>query len=214
MLEILKEIRKMPYYKNYAAASGAVHNISKHEDAVADIFIKHGLTEVQNHKTNGFRKVRDLWLKKPSKCDMEDNTFISQPCGTHDSPDFIAKVNGRVYFIECKSSKQPQPTFNSGLPKKGYIYIFSSAKTNSTTFFRGEDIVTDKQRKVIEESQSKIDEVISELNSQLKTHDVNNRGIELYHRAMWNQAGGAKLTNYFTHSKRKRCEQGVLDYVS
>jgi len=41
---ILNDILLMPYFKNYAAASGLVHNIAKHEDAVADVFIKNGLS--------------------------------------------------------------------------------------------------------------------------------------------------------------------------
>jgi len=214
MRQILEAVLKMPYYKNYAAASGAVHNISEHEDAVEDILINRGLVEVINHKSEGFLKVRDLWLKDPSKCYMENNTFISQPCGTQNSPDFIVKVNDRVYFLECKSSKKLHPTFNSGMPRKEYIYIFSSAKPNSTTLFRGEDIVSDEQRKAIEAYEPKIKKVINELNSELKSHDTNQRGLDLYHRPMWGQKGPAEKTDYFTHSERERCEQGVLDYVS
>jgi len=33
--KITSDLLSMPYYKNYAAASGAVHNISNHEDAVS-----------------------------------------------------------------------------------------------------------------------------------------------------------------------------------
>ena len=240
MPKIMKDILKMPYYKNYAAASGAVHNITKHEDAVENILIKHGLNfckmkdikiskptgEFYKKNGKGFSKgdskmkeltsteKRNYWMEGEDLDFLPDNTYMSQPCGTHDSPDFIIKVDGRAYFIECKSSKQPQPTFNSGLPKKGYIYIFSSAKTNSTTLFRGEDIVTDMQRKMIEESQSEIRQAINALNTKLKRYDHNKRGVELYHRPMWNQCGGADLTNYFEHFNRKSCERGVLKYVS
>jgi len=35
--QFFKKIRKMPYYKNESAISGAVHNIARHEDALANI---------------------------------------------------------------------------------------------------------------------------------------------------------------------------------
>lgn len=37
-LKFLKNILKSPYYKNEAAISGAVHNIARHEDAIANEF--------------------------------------------------------------------------------------------------------------------------------------------------------------------------------
>jgi hypothetical protein len=43
--KILDDFNKMPYYKNYAAASGNVHNISKHEDAVNDVLKQNGFYE-------------------------------------------------------------------------------------------------------------------------------------------------------------------------
>ena len=78
MKEILEDILTMPYYKNYAAASGAVHNIAKHEDAVEDKFVKHGLSffkkgfvrlagnnilqkQIENGKTA--KQIRDGWKK-------------------------------------------------------------------------------------------------------------------------------------------------------
>ena len=47
-MEIINsKFSKMPYYKNYAAVSGAVHNISHHEDAVRDILISEGITQYE-----------------------------------------------------------------------------------------------------------------------------------------------------------------------
>ena len=39
---LFKDLVAMPYFKNYAAASGMVHNVSNHEDAVKDILLKCG----------------------------------------------------------------------------------------------------------------------------------------------------------------------------
>ena len=43
--ELFNAFKEMPYYKNHAAASGAVHNYSKHEDALAAKMIEFGYKE-------------------------------------------------------------------------------------------------------------------------------------------------------------------------
>ena len=132
---IFEQILKMRYYRNYAATSGAVHNISKHEDAVRDVLVFHGLSEVTQKVT---RKQRDLWLSNPSKCSLPDNSFVFQPCGHNDSPDFIMKVDGKSYFIECKSVKgsSKAPMYNSGIPKDEYIYVFTAERYDKTTVYK------------------------------------------------------------------------------
>lgn len=40
----------MPYYKNYAASSGAVHNYAKHEDAIARALEDHDYTRFASAK--------------------------------------------------------------------------------------------------------------------------------------------------------------------
>jgi hypothetical protein len=45
MIQLLNGIKAMPYFKNYAAASGAVHNIASHEKAVEILMTDNGLTE-------------------------------------------------------------------------------------------------------------------------------------------------------------------------
>ena len=201
----------MPYFRNYQAASGAVHNTSTHESAVEDVLCAFGFTEVEDHDTKGFIKTRDLWINDPAACDMENGTYISQPCGPQNSPDFIVKADDKVYFMECKSSAQKYPTFNSGKPNPAYIYVFCSSKTDSTTIFRGDDIATIEQMRLMAEYDDKIKNIVNELNAKLEECDDNNRGLSLYHRAMWGQKGGAAKTDYFNHSERSRCEQRVLN---
>ena len=47
MIQLLNGIKAMPYFKNYAAASGAVHNIASHENAVEIL-----MTDKQNIELN------------------------------------------------------------------------------------------------------------------------------------------------------------------
>jgi len=208
MRKIFKHFMKMPYYENCAAASGAVHNIAKHEDAVEDVLRRHGLTCVKDHVTKGFTKTRDAWLKDPSLCTMADDTYISQPCGTHNSPDFIVKSGGKVYFLECKSAKGGTPMFNSGVPKSEYLYVFCSEKHNSTTMFWGGDVLSAKEVRLIEERirQSRKDDEI--LNRKLGR---NLYGLTYYTRPMIQHKGGRLINDYFLNPERKRIEQRALD---
>ena len=205
MRQILEDILKMPYYRNYQAISGACHNISKHEDAVKDIFVSHGLSEVVRKVP---RATRDDWLSDPTSCDMENGTFVFQPCGKNDSPDFIVKLNGRAYFIECKSVKgaSKAPMYNSGIPKSGYIYVFTAERYNETTIYFGKDVCPpqdyDKFQKLIEDHR-KLDE-------QLNKIFINNFGLGHYTRPMVKHVGG---TDYFVNDYREDIERGVLSAV-
>lgn len=134
-----------------------------------------------------------------------------QPNGPQASPDFrVTLSNGRIVDIECKSSKQTFPTYNGGLPKKGVVYIFSSAKYNETTLFFADDIITDRKRELYAQ-------LVEDLNSVLKTYQLDEewvedpRGFDFYVRNMYTQSGKGKK-NYFTHPDRQFCEQNVLDF--
>ncbi len=202
----LEHILEMPYYKNHAATSGKVHNIAKHEDAVEDILILNGFTK---HSKGGIsKKERDDWLKNPSGCTIPDGTYVSQPTGTHDSPDFIVKENGRAYFLECKSVSRSSkaPMYNSGVPKSGYIYIFTAEKYNQTTIFDGSDVCPSSDYKLIQKlikEHRKLDEKYNKLLGS-------SYNIQHYTRPMIQHRGGV---DYFVHDNRKKNEQRILNNV-
>jgi hypothetical protein len=206
MKEIIEKILQMKYYKNHAAASGKVHNVAKHEDAVEDIFRGFGLEEIN-------RKVpiaeRDEWLHTGAAPNVPDNSFISQPCGTHNSPDFIVKLDGKLYFIECKSAKEGTPMYNSGFVKKGYIYILTSQKHDATTVYWGEDILTPEQTSLINETVQRWKKEAKELNAAIP----NPWGLGMYPREMAQHYGGKEKTDYFLNPHRTQLEQRVLDGV-
>ena len=236
MLSIINEILEMPYYKNYSAVSGAVHNTAKHEDAVEQVFIKNGLIETKMPKipeaTGEFYKIgskkgtpktepmsnvdiRDRWLNGIDTEYMPDNSYISQPTGTHNSPDFIVKVNGRIFMIECKSSEGPAPIFNSSYAKHNYIYAFTSKKYDETTVFLGQHIVSQKAAELYDARQQAHAEVDKEHDRILAESgaDVNNRGIGYYNREMYTQEGGKEKTDYFIHEFRSKAEDEVREFV-
>ena len=191
------------------AAGGYQH--SDHEEGVENLL-----------KENGFKKSK---LKKISKIQrdnalaggdiplLKEGEYISQPTGKNDSPDFIVRYKGKLYFIECKSSEEPHPTYNGGRPKEDYIYIFSSGKVNETTLYYGRDILNDQVRDLYDELLRKNEENYKWFKSQLALVD-NPRGFDYYERHMYTQSGGAEFTNYFTHKDRMICEENVLQSVS
>lgn len=136
--------------------------------------------------------------------------YQAQPNGIQNSPDFrVTLDNGKTVDIECKSSKQTYPTYNGGLPKKGVVYIFSSAKYDETTVFFADDVVSDKKRELYSN-------LTEELNSVLKMYQMDenwqedSRGFDFYIRNMYTQSGAGKK-DYFKHSDRQTCESNVLN---
>jgi len=130
-----------------------------------------------------------------------------QPNGEQNSPDF---PSGKTVDIECKSSQQPYPTYNGGLPKKGVVYVFSSKKYNETTIYFAEDVISDRKRELYAL-------LVEDLNSVLKTYQLDEewqedpRGFDFYVRNMYTQSGKGKK-DYFTHPDRQCCESNVLNF--
>jgi hypothetical protein len=151
----------------------------EHEDQVEALLIKHGLR------------------------------YESQPNGIQNSPDFYVYHNDIRYSVECKSSKGHFPVYNSGLPKPGVIYIFSSKKYNETTLYNADDIVSPTKRKLYEKLLSGYSDLLNEMR-QDPDWTEDSRGFDFYMRAMYTQSGGAIKTNYFTHADREMCESNVL----
>lgn len=216
LFDAMTEIVNMPYFRNYQAVSGSVHNVNNHEQAVEDILVKHGFVQATMPKIKGgAKKLRDKWLRgENDKLDsLPENCYISQPTGTHDSPDFIVKEGNKVFCIECKSAKDFTPTYNGGKPKTGYIYIFSSQRANETTVYLSEDVLSEEQNMLLEELVGKLNDTVKEYREKLRADDELNRGFDFYMRSMYIQSGGADKTNYFTHEDRAYCEARVLNKV-
>lgn len=216
MKKIISQILKMPYHKNYAATSGAVHNIAKHEDAVEDSFVNNRLKEwnpsstKKGKKSPISKKRRNEVLEIKQFPEMPDNSYISQPCGTHNSPDFIVKCKGKIYMIECKSAKGGTPMYNSGVPTSEYVYIFTSEKHNATTAYWGEDVLDIESKRLIEEHIAKARRQDEKLNKLLVD---NGHGITYYTRPMIQHKGTKFKKDYFLNPERSQLEKRVLNGV-
>jgi hypothetical protein len=218
MSKIVEDLMALPYYKNHAASSGKVHNIAKHEDAVEDVLLSHGMTKSKITKVP--KKERDEWLADGDSCQsLNEGEYISQPCGKQSNPDFILKIDGRVYFLECKSvTKGGSPMYNSAIPKGNYIYVFCSKKYDKTTVYLGEDVCPPEQQKLFEEHAEQAKNNDAKLNQKLRESGQNTHGIEFYTRAMYTHAGdvamGGPQTDYFLNENRERNEENVMRFVN
>ena len=206
--QIFEKLLSMPYYKNYAAESGAVHNINNHENAITDILMNNGYKKFFYKNKKITREKRDIFINS-----LPPGSFIEQPYGTHNAPDFIIITpTKKQIMLEAKSSTStPYPLFNSGGIKHGYYYVFSCKKYNKTTVFRGEDITSFEQNRLLKKYIEERRTLDAEFNELLKQHDIHNRGVSFYTRPMINQCGGIEKVDYFKHTEREKIEQLVLE---
>ena len=219
LLEAGKKILEMGYYKNESARSGEF--VPAHEIAVANVLVGIGFIEVfagmfslkkgdlKKWWENRFDDSLDEILK-----DMPNGTFILQPGGTQSFPDILVKdFNGRIVAIECKSSKDAHPMWNDNTPKHGACYIMSSAKTNETTLFMGEDVIVAEELEVIQKYHILFAQLKQQCADEMSKIVGKNRGWVYGHRQQFFQQGGAVKTNYFTHSDRELCEMNALEFL-
>ena len=212
IVKVIEEVLAMPYFRNYQATSGNVHNAANHENAVEDILVANGYNESAIKKVT--KKERDDLLGGDDSylANMKGKTFISQPCGTHNSPDFIVKdERGKLFFLECKSVKGGTPMYNSGVPTPGYIYILSSKEHNATTLFMGKDCLSLEAKKLIDNHIREARERDEKLNMALGS--MTNHGISYYTRPMISHKGAKAKTNYFLNSSRLLNEQNVFAHI-
>lgn len=209
IVNALKEFITMPYYKNATAAT-------KHEEEISKVLCKHGFIKwIAGKKLN--RKETMKWVTQPELCkEMPAGSYIEQPFGTQNSPDYIVKIHeGFILPIEAKSSETSySPTYNSGGVKQEYLYVFCSKKTDATTIFMGNSIITETQQRLIDEHIQRQRIADEELNKMLSEKDTLNRGIAYYTRPMIIQQGGKLKTDYFSHLARKNTEESTIQYVS
>lgn len=224
IIQALKEIKQLPYYKNEAAGSGLGHKYARHEEAISSVLEANNFTRkilpLNPHTGRRFSYPlvkKKHWMDHPEECTILDiGQFIEQPFGSQQSPDFIIKVsNDFILFLEAKSSKELYPTYNSCIPHQNYVYVFTSKKTNQTTLYKGERIVTLEQEKLLKEYIEESRKRDEEFNKRLMdvTVDTNHRGIQFYTRPMIIQKGGKEYVDYFTHSQREQAENGVFEWV-
>jgi|LakMenEpi03Aug12_release.lakeMendotaPanAssembly.Ray.scaffolds.fasta_scaffold02705_19 hypothetical protein len=179
-----------------------VLNSNNHEKLIEKNLLKYGFTETKNKMKCKDRE--SIINKIDDKNIMPNNTFIKQPYGCQQSPDFLLKYNNFIIGLECKSSKTNYPLYNSGGIHE-YIYVFSK-QNGETIFYQGNDIVNDEMIKLTQEYIKNVDKLTKEVNKKLKLADKININYSHYHRDMINTS-----VNYFTHPLKKIWEKNVYE---
>jgi hypothetical protein len=146
-----------------------------------------------SHKTNEVEveRILQIYLTKLNKNEeMKEKTYIKNPNGTQKFPDFIIKIDNKIYNLECKSSKiSYKPLWNCSYPEKDSIYIFTNRKDNNTVIFYGNELITSNLQFLLEEYKIKTKALEEEYNSKIRKLDNkdNPYKIEVYARNMFVQ---------------------------
>ena len=137
-------------------------------------------------------------------------TFIYQPYGSQQFPDFIVFTDKKIVSLEVKfsSKKQSKPVWNSNVPRANAFYIFGSYGMQDLTFFCGDDIITSKQRKRLYNFFDGIRTTQSKARADMPALDATKRGFTPYIRAAFEQRKHKSdvETNFFAHPDRKKVE--------
>ena len=210
---IFTELRNLHYFRNDAAGSGAMKK-ANHEEACEEVLKKNGLIKWEPKKKPSKEEIWRYIDDPSSATDMPSMSYVPQPCGTRDNPDFIVKlVPSVVLGIDSKSSETYIPVYNSGGITLNYIYVLCSKKTNTSTLYLGKDIITKEMNDAIYKHIEEARKRDEELNAELAAMDPFHRRVFYYTRPMIGQRGDSSYTNYFTHASREQCEENVFAYV-
>ena len=223
-------ILAMPYFKNEAHKSGKVK--FAHEEAVAAKISAAGFTEVQKKL---YPKLTKKLLKKWAETGddthlraacvgLKEGSYILQPASSQGFPDILVldftnkednnkDIPARFVAIECKSTKGTCPKWNDNAPKPNGIYVLASGSLNETTIFMGRDVITPATQKRINKLQEDWKKLTDTCKDELAVMDPLDRGFVADPRISFNQIGGAKKSNYFTHSNRQVCQDNTLSYA-
>ena len=211
IVKVAEALLEMSYFKNAAATSGAVHNYTRHEDAIQEKLTLNGFTKI----TLARGVLQRDYLDNLKRCPIKIGEFVSQPFGTHQNPDFLIRVNETTLLpLEAKSSENSNhPTFNSGGIHTDYLYVFSNKRYNKTTIFKGSEIISEAQNQLIKQHIEQAREADIILNLKLKQLDHTHRGVAYYTRPMIIQSGGSTYTDYFGHADCTMTEKNTLHWL-
>ena len=145
-------------------------------------------------------------------------TFIYQPYGSQQFPDFLIFTNKNVIPLEIKFSakKQSKPIWNSNIPRANAFYIFGSYGLKDITFFCGDDVLAPEHRERLYGFFKDIKIKESEIRKRMPALDVTNRGFTPYIRAAFDQQKHSPTVEvgFFNHPDRQAGEDKAIKRIS
>ena len=141
-------------------------------------------------------------------------TFIYQPYGSQQFPDFIVFTDKKVVPLEIKFStkNQSKPIWNSNVPRGNAFYVFGSYGLGDLTFFCGSDVVTSDHRESLYGFFKDMRVLQDKIRKDMPELDLTNRGFTPYIRAAFDQQKHSSTaeTNFFTHPDREKVEDMTI----
>jgi len=183
------------------------------------------LKEIDKKSINNFIELKSIILnKKPKNIFIKNENwknlkwkFIFQPFGSQSYPDFIIFFENFLIPLEIKFNKNNgNPMWNSGYPKKNWIYIYWNWSKEDVTFFLGDNVLNDIERNIMEEFFYKLKILEQNVNKELIQYDINNTGFQVYIRKAFNQKNTKNNTevSFLNNSKRRYREENVIKFIS
>lgn len=146
------------------------------------------------------------------------HSFIYQPFGSQEFPDFLIFTDKKIIPLEIKFSadKQSKPMWNSNVPKANAFYVFGSYGKKDLTFFCGKDVLSEKHRASLYTFFSQIRTVQNNVRRTMPKLDITNRGFTPYIRAAYDQTNHKPevQTSFFAHTDRKKVEDLAIDLAA
>lgn len=189
------------------------------EDRI-DAFLRHDLnySRLRNTDIADWARLKSAVLMKSSAAPVPNDhavadSYILQPNGKQNYPDFMVFEAGEVVCIEVKFGKPPRPVWNSGLPRPNGFYILGRRGKGDATFFRGADVVSAEES---EQMHAFFDRMRSEEQAFNDSRmSGQRRGFEVYVRKAFMQSKKYNKhadIDFYNSPDRRRLEQNVLDY--
>jgi len=142
-------------------------------------------------------------------------TFVYQPYGSQQFPDFIVFTDKKVVSLEVKFStkSQSKPIWNSNVPRANAFYIFGSYGLKDLTFFCGDDVIVSKHREFLYGFFKDMRILQDKIRKDMPALDLTNRGFTPYIRAAFDQRKHKPTveTNFFIHSDREKVENKAIE---
>ena len=164
---------------------------------------------IKNHIKN---KLADNYIDIPNS--NLRRSYIHQPYGSQQFPDFLIFTDKKVVPVEIKFSQNgSRPMWNSNIPKANGLYIFGSYGIRDITFFEGSSVVTPEHRKALYGFFEEIKGIQNKVRETMPELDKTDRGFTPYIRAAFDQSNHRETvnTNFFTHPDREKAENLVIE---
>ena len=141
--------------------------------------------------------------------------FVHQPAGSQQYPDFLVLDGDVIFGIETKFSKSRsgKPVWNSGHPRPSGIYVYACAARGDLTFFRGADVLSPSDARILHEGIEAMAATAKEHNMRLSGQP---HGFHIYPRAAYQQGRqfnkDADL-NFFESPSRPELEASAVEFL-